>query len=137
MEEASIELRRPMQTIVPAALDLLRRHPWPGNVRELRNVVRQAVLQTQGLAVPADVVQSALGVRDVVAGSGIAAATPPQSLREVAARAALTAERHAILEALRASGGNKSEAARALKTDYKTLHIKMKQMAIRAADFTR
>jgi len=47
MMEASIELRRPMQTIVPAALDLLRRHTWPGNVRELRNVVRQAVLQTQ------------------------------------------------------------------------------------------
>jgi DNA-binding NtrC family response regulator len=138
MEEASVELRRPMQTIVPAALDLLRRHTWPGNVRELRNVVRQSVLQTQGLAVAAEAVQSALrsalGVRHARAAGETGEAGPPQSLREVAAQATLTAERQAILEALRASGGNKSEAARALKTDYKTLHIKMKQMGIRAAD---
>jgi two-component system response regulator HydG len=136
MEEASIELRRPMQTIVPAALDVLRRHTWPGNVRELRNTVRQAVLQTHGLAVHVPAVRSALGDPDALAEPGAPAPSPPPSLREVAAGAALAAERHAIVEALRVSGGNKSEAARALKTDYKTLHLKMKHMAIRAADFT-
>ena len=136
MDEASIELRRPMQTIVPAALDLLRRHTWPGNVRELRNVVRQAVLQTRGLAVPAAAVQAALGDRDQAARPQTGVAMTRQSLREIAAQATLTAERHAILEALRASAGNKSQAARALKTDYKTLHLKMKHMGIRAADFT-
>ena len=33
------------------------------------------------------------------------------------------------------SPGNKSEAARLLRTDYKTLHLKMKQYGIPAAEF--
>jgi DNA-binding NtrC family response regulator len=36
---------------------------------------------------------------------------------------------------LRATNGNKSRAARALQTDYKTLHVKMRQLGIRARDF--
>jgi DNA-binding NtrC family response regulator len=47
LAEASVELRRPVQHIVPNALELLVAHPWPGNVRELRNVIRQAVLMTR------------------------------------------------------------------------------------------
>jgi len=37
--------------------------------------------------------------------------------------------------ALQATGGNKSEAARLLRTDYKTLHLKMKEYRINAAQF--
>ena len=36
---------------------------------------------------------------------------------------------------LQVTRGNKSEAARLLRTDYKTLHLKMKQYGIPAADF--
>ena len=57
------------------------------------------------------------------------------SLREIAGRAAAEAERQAIRLALRATRGNKSEAARLLRVDYKTLHLKMKRYAIDAADF--
>lgn len=57
------------------------------------------------------------------------------SLREIADRAAAEAERQAIRLALQATQGNKSEAARLLRTDYKTLHLKMKRHAIAAADF--
>jgi DNA-binding NtrC family response regulator len=56
-------------------------------------------------------------------------------LRDVAAEAARNAEHLAISAALRAAGGNKSQAARALQTDYKTLHTKMKVLGIRGRDF--
>ena len=131
-EEAAIELRRPVQAIAPAAIDRLRGHDWPGNVRELRNVVRQAVLHAEGFAVQAG---------DIAFGGGGAAAprrigwTPGTSLRDAARAAAAAAERQAIVGALGASGGNKSRAAKALDTDYKTLHVKMKQLGIRARDF--
>jgi DNA-binding NtrC family response regulator len=59
----------------------------------------------------------------------------PVSLREIADRASAEAERQAIRLALHATHGNKSEAARLLRTDYKTLHLKMKRYAIHAADF--
>jgi len=57
------------------------------------------------------------------------------SLKELADRAAAEAERQAIRLALQATRGNKSEAARLLRVDYKTLHLKMKRYALDAADF--
>jgi DNA-binding NtrC family response regulator len=43
--------------------------------------------------------------------------------------------RRAISDALRSARGNKSQAARALDTDYKTLHLKMKRFGVRGRDF--
>jgi len=57
------------------------------------------------------------------------------SLKELADRAAAEAERQAIRLALHATRGNKSEAARFLRVDYKTLHLKMKRYALDASDF--
>ena len=57
------------------------------------------------------------------------------SLKELADRTAAEAERQAIRLALHATRGNKSEAARLLRVDYKTLHLKMKRYALDAADF--
>jgi DNA-binding NtrC family response regulator len=135
LEEATIELRRPVQKINADALDLLERHPWLGNVRELRNVVRQSVLQTKEHVIARHVVRGLLGKI-----TNTAAASAPRlkarTLREVAEEAASAAEREAISHALRTARGNKSQAARALETDYKTLHLKMKKLGIRARDFT-
>jgi DNA-binding NtrC family response regulator len=57
------------------------------------------------------------------------------SLKEMADRVAAEAERQAIRLALHATRGNKSEAARLLRTDYKTLHLKMKRYGIDAGKF--
>ena len=54
---------------------------------------------------------------------------------EIADRAVAEAERQAIRLALQATRGNKSEAARLLRVDYKTLHIKMKQYGIPAGQY--
>jgi DNA-binding NtrC family response regulator len=134
LAEASVELRRPVQQIVPSAMELLEAHPWPGNVRELRNVIRQAVLMTKDLMIGKEVVRALLGKPSVVRQlDGIARAGA--SLREVAAEAAEAAERRAISEALHTARGNKSQAARVLDTDYKTLHLKMKRFGMRGRDF--
>ena len=57
------------------------------------------------------------------------------SLKDIAGRAAAEAERQAIRLALQATLGNKSEAARLLRVDYKTLHLKMKLYRIEAGEF--
>jgi two-component system nitrogen regulation response regulator GlnG len=132
--EASIELRRPVREILPDAIELLQRQPWPGNVRELRNVVRQAVLKTRDLVIGKSAFRGILG-------KGSAGSTTPghgsagASLKEIATLAARQAEHDAICQTLRATQGNKSQAARALSTDYKTLHLKMKSLGIRARDY--
>ena len=59
------------------------------------------------------------------------------SLKEIAEAAAEDAERQAIRQALQACKGNKTEAARRLRTDYKTLHLKIKQHRIDARRFKK
>jgi two-component system nitrogen regulation response regulator GlnG len=136
VEEASVELRRPVLEIAPAAIALLQDYPWPGNVRELRNVVRQLVLQAPDLSIGAPAVARLLGHgTEPQAAATASSSREGMSLREVAESAARTAEREAIAETLRATGGNKSQAAKRLKTDYKTLHTKMRTLGLEGRDF--
>ena len=65
---------------------------------------------------------------------GVRMETRP-SLKDIADRATAEAERQAIRVALQATRGNKSEAARLLRVDYKTLYLKMKRYGIEAAEF--
>jgi DNA-binding NtrC family response regulator len=139
LSEAAIELRRVVTTFAREALARLVDHAWPGNVRELRNVVRQAVLRSSGAEIELHHVEQLLGRNTPapVSMAHVAAAATARieahgerSLKEIAEQAAHEAERIAIQEALRTAGGNKTHAARALKTDFKTLHLKMKQLGI-------
>jgi two-component system nitrogen regulation response regulator GlnG len=136
LQEASVELRKPVRQLAPAAIEMLRRHDWPGNVRELRNVVRQAVLRSDGLAIEAADLGALLASRPARASSAATNARM-QSLKEIAADATRTAEQATICDALRATRGNKSRAANLLQTDYKTLLRKIRQLGIQVRDFTR
>src|SRR5439155_448354 len=136
MAEASAELDRPCRKLSAAATQVLLRYPWPGNVRELRNVIRRASLLASDVVEPEH-----LAVLPV--DSALATARPGEpapagsSLKQLAqaATAAAEAERQAIRLALRATRGNKSQAARLLRVDYKTLHVKIKQFGISAEQF--
>jgi DNA-binding NtrC family response regulator len=134
LAEASAELDRPCRKLSAGATQVLLRYSWPGNVRELRNVIRRASL------LAADVVEPEhLAVLPV--DSGLATARPGEpapagaSLKQLAQAATVDAEGRAIRTALQAARGNKSEAARLLRVDYKTLHLKMKQYGISAGQF--
>src|SRR5437762_13913051 len=134
LREASMELGRPCRKISEAAAQVLLRYHWPGNVRELRNVIRRAILLASDVIEPEHL--SVLPVQPSPA--------PPlrgepgrvdSSLRDIAEAAAADAEQQAIRRVLQVTGGNRSEAARLLRTDYKTLYLKMKQYVIDAGPF--
>ena len=135
LDEVSMELRRPVRRISDEAMQVLLHHEWPGNVRELRNVVRKAALLATDVVTPEHI--PALSAS--APGPARVAAEPAGedlSLREVAELAAGQAEREVIRHALESTKGNKSQAARLLRTDYTTLHSKMKRYGISARDFT-
>ena len=101
-------------------------------MRELRNVIRRAMLLASDVIEPAHlcvipVAPAAAEVREAPLGDS--------SLKEIADAAVADAEERAIRAALQLSAGNKSEAARLLRTDYKTLHLKIKQYGIDAGRF--
>jgi two-component system nitrogen regulation response regulator GlnG len=126
-----MEMRRPVRGLSGATADALLAHRWPGNVRELRNVIRQAVLRSRDVVEVEDLALDRHGAR--------AARAEPSgellSLRESAQLATAEAEQRAIRRALETSGGNKAEAARLLRTDYKTLYLKLKQYGISSREF--
>ena len=135
LAEASTELDRPCGKITAAAAEVLLRYHWPGNVRELRNVIRRASLLASGVIEPEHFSLLSIDPSPPVTARQAEPASAGSSLRELADAAAADAEGHAIRLALQATGGNKSEAARLLRTDYKTLHLKMKEYRINAAQF--
>jgi len=98
----------------PGALEALSGQSWPGNLRELFSVVRQ-VVETRRVG---DV-----GVRDL-----------PQAYQGRARARMLTpmeqAERDAIVEALRSTGGNKKDAAKRLGISRTTLYNAIRAFGI-------
>jgi two-component system nitrogen regulation response regulator GlnG len=129
-----MEFGRPCREISDAAAQSLLGFSWPGNVRELRNVIRRAILLASEVIepehlsfLPADAYSATEPREEPV--------TVGASLKEIAEAASADAEQQAIRRVLHDTKGNKSEAARLLRTDYKTLHVKMKQYGISSMSF--
>ncbi|MBI2216893.1 MAG: sigma-54-dependent Fis family transcriptional regulator [Candidatus Rokubacteria bacterium] len=130
LAEAAMELKRPVHRVSPAAEDRLLGHAWPGNVRELRNVVRRAVLLAVNVVEPEHLELGGAAAR-AATGHDTGGPAAVETLKDAREHAIAEAERRAIRRALDAAHGNKAEAARLLQVDYKTLHTKVKQYAIR------
>ena len=110
--------RKQVKTFTPAAMRRLAAHAWPGNVRELENAVERAVVLLAGEYVEERDLPPALvsGRTESAASDG---RTPGMTLEDL--------ERQAIMAALEAADGNKSEAARRLGITRKTLHAKLRK----------
>lgn len=129
LKAANAEFGTSVEKFSDEAMARLMAHSWPGNVRELLHVIRTAVLAADG-----DVIRAA----DLkLASTGKAKASVEirmgwkgEPLREIVRRHLASVEREAILEALRAAGGNKAKAARILEIDYKTIHQRLKSYGV-------
>ena len=104
-----------VRDLAPATLELLSAHDWPGNVRELKNVVERGVLLERGETLRPESLPPLAPGGDVYAGHTEAAGD--LHLAGVKARA----ERQALLEALRRSGGVRKAAAALLGVDERNL----------------
>ncbi len=114
LEKYNTRLRKEMRGISPDALDLLVRHDWPGNVRELENTMERLVVLSPGPYLePADLVFAGTILTPA------AEAPDGTSLKDL--------ERNHIIQTLQRCDGHKSETARALGIDRKTLREKLKR----------
>jgi len=117
----------PVPALAPAALDRLLQHAWRGNVRELDNVMQRAlVLHCAGVIEPAD-----LCFEDPYA-------VPVPAEPECGLAADLRAvEGQRILDALHATGGNRTSAAALLGISPRTLRYKLARLRATGAAVPR
>jgi len=124
LERFRKQLGRPVRAVADDALERLVAYSWPGNVRELENVIERAVILARGDRVTLQELPGNIAHPDPAAEL---AAGGDLSLR----RARRAAEIEAIRAALRATGGNRTHAARVLEISHRALLYKMKEYGIR------
>jgi DNA-binding NtrC family response regulator len=117
------EAIHPVEGISDEALRILTEFNWPGNVRELENVIRRAVVLCRSSTItPADLPPKMAPHTGPVL---------PSDGKIVPLKAAMRNwERHLILDGLKATGGNRKEAAKQLKINRTTLYNKMREHGI-------
>jgi two-component system response regulator HydG len=107
------ETNKKVDSILPEAMEAMRRYSWPGNVRELENALERAVVVGKGRQLkPADL-PFVVGAEEEVAGL---------SLEDV--------ERRYIAQVLASAKGHISNAAKVLRINRTTLYHKIKKYGL-------
>ena len=127
LRRASAGLERKMSGFSTLAMKQLVAYDWPGNVRELISAVESAVIRCQG-----DLVEPAHLPKEVLAeDAGGLTADDGAATRESRYRPQpADLEKRAILDALEAVGGNRTQAAKILGMGRTTLYMKLKEYGI-------
>ncbi len=125
-------------TLSAESLRLLGEYSWPGNIRELENMMKRVVvLESEELI--AEELHSLMNDPEVepeptppppVPMAVVTELEAPVTLRELARRAALDAQRIAIRNVLERVHWNRAEAARVLHISYKALLYKIDQCGL-------
>jgi two-component system response regulator HydG len=122
MKKFAEQNRKDIKGFTPRAMDRLLKYSWPGNVRELINAVERGVILAKSDYIDVDELALILP-RETVMPGGLS----DTRLKDAQTGTLADVERETILNSLRSTGGNKSEAARRLGITRRTLHKKLKQ----------
>jgi two-component system, NtrC family, response regulator HydG len=121
---ANQELNRNVNQIPDSLMEILINYSWPGNIREVKNVIKRAVLLSKGEeldknALPKEIIFSAVMNQN-------AATENENDLKSQTGKT----EKEIILATLQKAKFNKSNAAKLLNIDRRTLYNKLKQYGI-------
>ena len=111
LEKANEQLNKDIIGFSSEVMTIFQNYKWPGNLRELQNIIKRATLLSQGDFIEKGVLPSELFQKEI-------AEQPQFSLSDN--------EKDAIINALAKTQNNKSEAAKLLQINRKTLYNKLK-----------
>jgi DNA-binding NtrC family response regulator len=118
---------KPLVDLTADAMDALLTYNWPGNVRELRTAIEHGVVMGTGPKItvrdlPTALRQAASAVlpRGISAAKAFGEKSSPLDIRET--------EKKLIMQALAATNGNVTGAAKKLGISRRTLHRKINEM---------
>lgn len=147
LKVANEELEKSIEGFAPGVDEQILNYPWYGNLREMKNVIRRAVLLSNGNLVEAKSLpfeisnfsRTAMAIpsdqNEVLEADQVRETVAPIPIREEKTNlksAALEAEYELILKVLQDVKFNKSKAAKILNIDRKTLYNKMRAFKLEA-----
>ncbi len=122
------DLKKPKSDITDDAIKKLMDHYWPGNVRELQNCIERAlILAEDGIVRPENLGFSHISENESF---GLDQFIVEGDLQQSGQNAKNAVEKELIRRTLEATKGNKSETARRLNINYKTLLMKIKEFGL-------
>jgi len=119
------KFKRSMPPLSTECLQLLFTYPWPGNIREFENLMSEYVAFGSE-----KVISEEIHERRNSRKSQPHAESENISLKNIARKAALDAQRNVILNVLESHGWNRKKAAKTLHISYRTLLYKIKDAGI-------
>ncbi|REJ84492.1 MAG: sigma-54-dependent Fis family transcriptional regulator [Bacteroidetes bacterium] len=129
LNEANIELKKEIKEIDADYIECLKKYAWPGNIRELKNVIKRSVLLTDGNILLSKTLPNEISNAEKFNFSNFSVNS--KSVKNLYLKdAAQEAEYELIIKTLKMTKNNKSEAARILNIDRKTLYNKLNQFDI-------
>jgi two-component system, NtrC family, response regulator HydG len=109
---------RKLEGFTGEAIDRLEAYAWPGNVRELENLIERCVLLARKDRIDAeDLPEEVMGVKR----------PPRDAILELIGTPLADIERRLLDETLRITGGNKTQAAKLLGIDVRTVARKLER----------
>ncbi len=118
------ENRKPVQELTSEAMQAILSYDWPGNVRELRTAIEHGVVMATGPKITLR--DLPMGVR--TGGSPLALPAPHFAISPQKQLDLHQNEHQLILQALEATGGNVTQAAKKLGISRRTLHRKLHEL---------
>lgn len=124
LSQSAAENGRSVVSCEPGVVELLSKSEFPGDVRELQNLVERLVVLSPGSSVSLQDVARELASRTHLS---MAPEVPDSGGLQQTRR---SAEREAVLQALRQAQGNRSLAARLLGVSRRTLYNKLSELEL-------
>ena len=121
------ENNKPLLDLAPDAMDALLTYDWPGNVRELRTAIEHGVVMATGQKIALR--DLPMAVRQAATAKLPCGVSPTEAFGEKTSPLDLhETERRLIAQALAATNGNITAAAKKLGISRRTLHRKINEM---------
>src|SRR5262245_6214485 len=127
---------KPLLDLAPDAMDALLAYDWPGNVRELRTAIEHGVVMATGKQVTLR--DLPVAVRQLATTKLPGGVSPSEVFGEKTSPLDLhETERRLIAQALAATSGNVTAAAKKLGISRRTLHRKINEMNLAKTPWRR
>ena len=125
METYAKKYKKDIKRISTPAIDALVRYHWPGNVRELENCIERAVILCSDNVIRGNHLPITLQTAEI-------SSTKPSGSLTTSLE---TLERDMIIDALKTSRGNRTEAARLLNSSERLIGLRVKKYGIDVSQY--